>query len=93
MIEILGSELIKLVIVSIISTIGTIEWLKNFIKIPKKIWAFIMPIVGFSIAFACATLPVWFSVGMLVLAGTQLCYDILLSGIEKLLKAAIKKAI
>jgi hypothetical protein len=87
-------KLFVLAVVAAFATVGTMETLKNFIKIKKHTWiyaAVMIPLAALCFWMAYA-LPLW-AIGMLLAVGiSQLCYQTIVQAIKALVEKVANKA-
>ena len=73
--------------------IGVIEYIKGFVpNAPGWVWRVCLPLVCFGVALAGD--GGWFQVGtmaILLLALTQICYDLIISSVKKLIERKMEQ--
>lgn len=89
--EEMGILVLKVIIASF-STVGLMEYLKNFIK-TKKTWLYslLMPIFAIGCYLACEYLPVGVIGGLLTVGCVQLDYQVIVQGFKKAINKTINK--
>lgn len=81
----IDENIIKQIAVVAFETVGVIELVKNWLKIPLKFYSLILIPVALLFAFIYERLPLWVSVSILAVTACQLGYDIILQGLKKMI--------
>lgn len=87
----MGNLILK-VIISSFSTVGIVEYLKNFIKTEKKwIYSLIMPVIAIGCYLACEYLPIGVIGAILTVGCVQLDYQVIVQGFKKAIDKSVDK--
>lgn len=87
----MGSLILK-VVISSFSTVGIVEYLKNFIKTEKKwIYSLIMPVIAIGCYLACEYLPIGVIGSILTVGCVQLDYQVIVQGFKKAINKSVDK--
>lgn len=74
----------ELIAASVFIVVGVLEWLKGFITLKKTLyWRIVMVALCFALAFSLQYLPSFIIVALLVLAGAQLGYQVIVEFVKK----------
>lgn len=86
------SILVLKVVIASFSTVGLMEYLKNFIKTEKTwIYSLLMPVIGIGCYLACEYLPIGVIGGILTVGCVQLDYQVIIQGFKKLFNKSVSK--
>ncbi len=78
------SDLILKILLASFSTVGLIEWIKNFIKTQKTwIYSIIMPFFAIGCYLACEFLPIYLIGSIITVGAVQINYQIIIEGFKK----------
>lgn len=87
----MGTLILKVIIASF-STVGLMEYLKNFLKTEKTwIYSLLMPVFGIGCFLACEYLPIGVIGGLLTIGCVQLDYQVIIQGFKKVINKSINK--
>ena len=87
----MGTLILKVIIASF-STVGIMEYVKNFIKTSKTwIYSIIMPFIAVGCFLACEYLPIGIIGGILTVGCVQLDYQVIVQGFKKVINKSINK--
>lgn len=79
-------------VISALAGVGLMEWLKNFIKTEKTwIYSLIMPFIAVGCFLSIEYLPIGVFGSIMTIGIMQIDYQLLLQGIQKIVKSKIKK--
>mgnify|MGYP001174068567 CR=1 FL=1 len=68
-----------------IATVGLVQWLKGILpKAPTWIWAIAAVVLCFGLAALGTLVSRWILLAAVALAAAQLCYELILQGIPKI---------
>ena len=77
-------------IISALAGVGLMEWLKNFIKTQKTwIYSLIMPFIAIGCFLSIEYLPIGVFGSIMTIGIMQINYQILIQGIQKIVKSKI----
>lgn len=89
--EEMGTLILKVIIASF-STVGLMEYLKNFLKTEKTwLYSLLMPLFAIGCYLACEYLPVGVIGGLLTVGCVQLDYQVIVQGFKKAINKTINK--
>lgn len=87
----MGTLILKVIIASF-STVGIMEYLKNFIKTEKKwIYSLLMPVIAIGCFIACEYLPIAIIGGILTVGCVQLDYQVIVQGFQNAINKSVDK--
>jgi hypothetical protein len=81
----IDADMLKQIAVVAFETVGVIELLKNWLKIPLKFYSLLLIPAALTFGFVYAKLPPWATVSIMATAACQLGYDIILQGLKKII--------
>lgn len=78
-------------VISALAGVGVMEWLKNFIKTEKTwIYSIIMPFIAVACFCSIEYLPIGVFGSIMTIGIMQIDYQLLVQGIQKIVKSKIK---
>ena len=78
-------------VISALAGVGLMEWIKNFIKTEKTwIYSLIMPVIAIGCFLSIEYLPIGVFGSIMTIGIMQLNYQVLVQGIQKIVKSKIK---
>jgi hypothetical protein len=81
----LDTNTIQMISIVAMQTVGVIEALKNLVTLKnKKLWVLVMMPLSLLFCAVYTYLPNWVSIGILVIAVCQMCWDCILQNIKKI---------
>ena len=77
-------------LISALAGVGLMEWLKNFIKTSKTwIYSLIMPVIAIGCFVSIEYLPIGVFGSIMTIGIMQINYQLLIQGIQKIVKSKI----
>lgn len=78
-------------VISALAGVGLMEWIKNFIKTEKTwIYSLIMPVIAIGCFLSIEYLPIGVFGSIMTIGIMQINYQLLIQGIQKVVKSKIK---
>lgn len=78
-------------VISALAGVGLMEWIKNFIKTEKTwIYSLIMPVIAIGCFLSIEYLPIGVFGSIMTIGNMQINYQLLIQGIQKVVKSKIK---
>ena len=77
-------------VISALAGVGLMEWIKNFIKTEKTwIYSLIMPVIAIGCFLSIEYLPIGVFGSIMTIGIMQINYQVLIQGIQKVVKSKI----
>ena len=79
-------------LIAALAGVGLMEWIKNFIKTEKTwIYSLIMPVIAIGCFVSIEYLPIGVFGSIMTIGNMQINYQLLIQGIQKIVKSKIGK--